>query len=141
MSQRDDDDHTEDQYHYHMSVIDDAIARWRKDEISTVRKRQIIADENKRYYGGDRKSPVTGEYISRTPRPYELPGVLAAAFGVPEEAMTSALYERRRASAEYRRILDDGGSLEEARAASAEGERIYLQILAASGLAAHRRAS
>jgi hypothetical protein len=135
MSQHEDDQHTEDQYRWHMSVIEDAIAKWRQDEITASRKRQLITEENKRYYGGDRKSPVTGENISRTPRPYELPGVLASAYGIPEEAMANALYERRSANVEYRRILDeDPADHEMAYAAYAAGLVVYQEILSTAGL-------
>jgi len=128
--QPDDDDHTFDQYVYHANLLDNAVARWRLGEIDTVAKRKIIADENRRYYGGNRKSPVTGESLTRMPRRYELPSVLADALGVPVEAMEAALAQRRQGSVLYRQVLDDGGTREVALMADRDGIDAYEDIIA-----------
>lgn len=132
MIQPDDDDHTLDQYIYHADLIDETVARWRRGEIDTVTKRKIIADENRRYYGTERKSPVTGELITRMPHRYELPGVLADAVGVPIETMEAALAARRQASVLYRQVLDDGGTREVALMADRDGIDSYEDIIASA---------
>jgi len=66
--QPDDDQHTIDQYHDHMSAISAVVSRWRNGEISAYTKRRAIAEENRRYYEGARRSPLNGEYISSMPR-------------------------------------------------------------------------
>ncbi len=95
MTQRDDDEHTADQYAYHMTAISDILQRWRDGDLATYEKRKAIADEN-RYYYGDRAEPP----LTRLGRRYELPGVLAEAAGVPEDVMVIALNARRHGGAE-----------------------------------------
>ena len=90
MSQRDDDDHTADQWAYHKAEIARITARWRDGDLSVYGKRKAIADENRRYYG-EGADPL----LVRTGRRYELPSVLAAAAGVDEDVMTMALNARR----------------------------------------------
>ena len=86
MSQRDDDQHTPDQWRWHMDAIGAVLSRWRAGELTTWAKRRTIADENQRYYG-DAAQP----WMTRLGRRYELPAVLAEAAGVDEEVMTIAL--------------------------------------------------
>lgn len=130
MSQRDDDQHTADQYGYHMTVIDDTATRWRAGKIDTPIKRKLIADENQRYYGGPHKSQATGDDTTRSRFRYDLPGVLAAASGIPLDVMSAALAARRAGTVGYRNILDDGGSHDLARTVSDEGVQAYHDILA-----------
>lgn len=130
-SQPEYDQHTDDQYHDHMRRIADIIAQWRKDEIGTVRKRKLIADENKAYYRGDFKSPVTGESLTKPSRgPNPVP-MLAEAAGVPEEAMSAALGVRRRAN--WEAAHNDDAPLDELREIIASGLRGYHDILKAGG--------
>lgn len=68
MPQRDTDEHTDDQYHDHLDRIQRTITAWENGEISTDVKRRAIAGENEIYYGGEFKSPSTGERITRMPR-------------------------------------------------------------------------
>ncbi len=86
MSQRDDDQHTPDQYRWHMDTISDILARWRSGDLTTWAKRRAIADENQRYHA-DQAQP----WMTRTGRRYEAPAVIAEAAGVDEEIMTMAL--------------------------------------------------
>lgn len=83
---RDNDNHTDDQYSWHMRAIADTITRWRDGEITTHAKRREIADENHRYYG-DSAEP----WMTRTGRRYEAPAVIAESLGVDEDVMTIAL--------------------------------------------------
>ncbi len=92
MSQRDNDQHTADQWSYHMAAISRILEQWRDADITTFAKRRAIADENSRYYG-DSAEP----WMTRTGRRYELPAVLADAAGIPEEAVTMALNAYRHA--------------------------------------------
>ena len=86
MSQRDDDQHTPDQWHWHMQAISTILDRWRNGELTTWQKRRAIADENTRYYDGDPSA-----WMTRTGRRYEAPAVIAEAAGVDEEIMVMAL--------------------------------------------------
>lgn len=99
MAQRDDDQHTADQYRWHMQAITDLLSRWRDGDLTNYEKRKAIADENRRYYG-DAAEP----WMTRLGKRYELPAVLAEAAGVSEEAMTMALnayrYDGRQAYAD-----------------------------------------
>jgi hypothetical protein len=127
--QPDDDDHTLDQFEFHMNAISEITHRWRSGQIATFAKRQEIAAENKRYYGGDRKSPVTAEKITAQPRSDAVAGVLADAAGIQVSAMTSALRARRAASVLAQRISDDGGPAAAAREAAAEGAEAFRDIV------------
>jgi uncharacterized protein YbaP (TraB family) len=126
--QPEDDQHTLDQYHDHMATISAAINRWRNGEISTFTKRQAITEENRRYYGGQRKSPVTGEQLTSMPRSDDVANTLADAAGLPVEVMSTALRARRRASVMAQQLLDDGGTNEAARTLVAEGMQAFLDI-------------
>ena len=95
MTQRDDDQHTADEYAWHMNAISDVLQRWRDGDLTTYEKRKAIAGEN-RYYYADRADP----WMLRLGRRYELPGVLAEAAGVPEDVMVIALNARRHGGAE-----------------------------------------
>ena len=86
MSQREDDQHTSDQWNYHTAELDRIISRWRDGDLTTWAKRRAIADENERYYGDQ-----AAAWMTRTGRRYEAPAVLAEAAGVDEEVMTIAL--------------------------------------------------
>lgn len=68
MPQREDDEHTHDQYADHMRRIDVVKTLFHRGEINVDEKRQQIAEENAFYYGPDYKSPATGERIGRPPR-------------------------------------------------------------------------
>jgi hypothetical protein len=89
VSQRDNDQHTDDQWHWHLHAISDTLDRWRAGDITTFAKRRAIADENIRYYGdaGDAAEP----WMTRTGKRYDAPAVLAEAAGVDEEVMLVAL--------------------------------------------------
>jgi hypothetical protein len=126
--QPDDDDHTWDQFEYHMNALGDITAQWRNGQISASVKRQNIADENRRYYGGDRKSPVTGERLTAQPRSESAAAVLADAAGIPVTAMNSALRARRNASVEAQRITDEGGSRDAALVVLADGVQAFMDI-------------
>lgn len=128
MTEPGNDQHTDDQYHDHIRRINNIIAAWRKDEYGTARKRKLIAEENKAYYRGDCKSPVTGESLTRAPRGPDPVPVLADAAGVPEEAMAAALGVRRRAGWE---AAHSDAPLEEIREILASGLRGYHDILRA----------
>ena len=91
MSQREDDQHTDDQYHWHMDAINRTLDSWRNGDITLWAKRKDIADENVRYYEGNAHS-----WMTRTGRRYEAPAVLAEAAGVDEEVMLIALNAYRR---------------------------------------------
>src|SRR5258708_31429103 len=90
MTQRDDDEHTADQYTYHMTAITDVLRSWRDGDLTTYEKRKAIAGED-RYYYGDQVQPR----MTRLGRRYELPGVLAEAAGGPGGVMVLALNARR----------------------------------------------
>jgi hypothetical protein len=130
--QPDDDDNTFDQYQFHMNEIGKVIHRWRTGEISTPAKRQAIADENRSYYHGERKSPVTGDWITSVPRSDGPAGVLADAAGIQIGAMTSALRARRAASVLAQQITDGGGTREAALVALADGLAAYSDITGAA---------
>jgi len=85
MTQRDDDQHTPDQWHWHMDTITTILDRWRQGELTLWEKRRAIADENQRYY------PSPEPWMTRTGKRYEAPAVLAEAAGVDTEVMTIAL--------------------------------------------------
>lgn len=106
MMQRDDDDHTADQWNYHMAEIKRIVRDWDNGDITTWAKRKRIADENRRYYG-DRAEP----WMTRTGKRYELPAILADAAGVSEEVMTMALNARRHGGREaFDEVLAVAGS-------------------------------
>src|SRR5438128_11370486 len=86
MSQRDNDDHTADQWSYHMGAISRILDDWRNGAITTFAKRRAIADENSRYYGDSAEA-----WMTRTGKRYDAPAVLADAAGVDQEVMTIAL--------------------------------------------------
>jgi len=86
MSQRDSDNHTADQWSYHMTAINSILESWRCGELTTWAKRRAIADENRRYYGDNAEPALTS-----TGKRYDAPAVLAAAAGVDEDIMTIAL--------------------------------------------------
>ena len=73
MSQRDDDQHTDDQYRFHMDAIRRTLDRWRAGELTTWQKRKAIADENRASY--DTPPPA----LVAAGRRYEAPAVLADA--------------------------------------------------------------
>jgi hypothetical protein len=127
--QPDDDDHTWDQFEYHMNAIGDITAQWRSGQISAFTKRQSIAEENRRYYCGDRKSPVTGERLTGQPRSESAAGVLADAAGIQVSAMNSALRARRAASVLAQQISDSGGTAAAAREAALEGVEAFRDIV------------
>ena len=130
--QPDDDDHTLDQYEFHMNAISDIAHRWREGQITTFAKRQEIASENRRYYGGDRQSPATGEKITAQPRSSDLANTLADARGIQVEAMTAALRARRAASVEAQRITDEGGSRDAALVVLEDGFQAFMDITGAA---------
>ena len=130
--QPDDDSHTFDQYEFHMNAISDITARWRSGQITAFAKREGIAQENRRYYGGDRQSPVTGEKITAMPRSGDLVNTLADAAGIQIGAMASALRARRAASAEAQRITDEGGSRDAALVVLADGSQAFMDITGAA---------
>ena len=86
MSQREDDQHTNDQWAYHMGAISQLLEQWRHGDLTTWQKRKAIADENARYY-----QTQAQPWMTRTGRRYEAPAVLAEAAGVDEEVMLIAL--------------------------------------------------
>ena len=86
MAQRDDDQHTADQWAYHVGAISHLLEQWRAGQLTTWEKRRAIAGENQRYYG-DQAHP----WMTRTGRRYEAPAVLAEAAGVDEDVMLIAL--------------------------------------------------
>jgi hypothetical protein len=86
VSQRDDDQHTPDQWHWHIDAINTILDRWRAGELTTWAKRRAIADENQRYYADAAQS-----WMTRTGRRYDAPAVIAEAAGVDEDVMTIAL--------------------------------------------------
>src|SRR5262252_9484152 len=99
---RENDQHTDDQYRWHMRAIGDITARWTDGELSNYDKRRAIADENQRYYG-DQAEP----WMVRTGRRYEAPAVIAEAVGVDEDIMTIALNVFRESGFEaYRDVID-----------------------------------
>jgi hypothetical protein len=130
--QPDDDDHTLDQFEFHMNAISDITHRWREGQITTFTKRADIANENRRYHGGERKSPVSGEKITSQPRSGDLANTLADAAGIQVQAMASALRARRAASVEAQRILDEGGSRDAALVVLADGFQAFTDITGAA---------
>jgi hypothetical protein len=130
--QPDDDESTFDQYQFHMNAIGEIIHRWRTGAITSSAKRQAIADENRSYYRGERKSPVTGDWITSVPRADGPAGVLADAAGIQIGAMTSALRARRSASVLAQQITDEGGTREAALVALADGLAAYSDITGAA---------
>ena len=131
--QADDDQHTADQYEFHMDAIGSVIARWRAGDISAAGKRQQIAEENARYYGPGRRSPVNGELLTAARSgAADLVPTLADAAGIPAGAMASALRARRHASATARSMLDHGKDQAAAAAVEAEGVQAYADIIASA---------
>ena len=122
------DAHTEDQYRDHMARISAIRRDWADGSISTGGKRHRIAAENKIYYRGSFKSPVTGEVITSPPRWHdEIASILADTAGVPLEAARAALDVRRRAGYHAAAYAD---SLAEARQILQSGATGYAQLLA-----------
>jgi hypothetical protein len=130
--QPDDDDHTLDQFEFHMNAISDITHRWRDGQITTFEKRRDIAAENRRYHGGDRQSPITGEKITAQPRSGDLANTLADAAGIQVQAMASALRARRAASVEAQRMTDEGGSRDAALVVLADGVQAFADITGAA---------
>lgn len=109
-SQADDDQHTIDQYHDHLAAINAAVRRWRGGEITSHVKRKLIADENKRYYGGSRKSPNNGEQLTAMPQTPDNAAVLSDSSGNPYPTMARALKALRDGYVTGRQALDDGAT-------------------------------
>jgi hypothetical protein len=49
---RDDDQHTDDQWHDHLGAVERFRRAWLDGELTVADKRRLIGDENRRYYGG-----------------------------------------------------------------------------------------
>ena len=127
---REDDSHTEDQYHDHMKRIDAIIANWKHGTIGTREKRRQITEENKAYYGKPFRSPANGQLLTSAPRLRdEMASVIAEQGDVPLEVASAALGMRRQAYAD----AACAATAEEARQLLADGARAYSETLAAAG--------
>jgi cytochrome c1 len=91
---------SDDGYRDHQRRIAAIVDDWRRGLLSVTRKREAIAAENLRYYGGPHKSPNTGEPLGSAPRRGDTSiSVLTESSGIMFEAVSAALTAARKANA------------------------------------------
>ncbi len=118
-----------DEYREHIRRIAVIVDYWRRGGITVSQKRAQNASENASYYGGNIRSPVTGEPLCVPPKRGDPSvSILADAHGVPFEAMAAALTARRQSN--YTAANVD--TMDEAKEILNSGQEAYCAILKAA---------